>query len=413
MALIATAAIFTGGLPYATPRPVPPVDDSVTALLSAPEGGWVWFNAPNAIHRGARTIFGYISGDGHPMAAQYDHDTGIVSTPQRLYPSHTFESDDHDDAALLRRSSDGRILAYYSKHTANDHYVNVSTNPDDASAWDGPTNIGAAIGAGTVTYMQPVELPSGTIRVFFRDHFEGTSSSPEWAYADAADGETFSGHTSFVRDQGVLTYVTARMGADGRIDFVASGHPAYDTGGSIWHFYWEDGSYYRSDGTLIESALPLDTADMTEVYDGSTTFAWHWDIARVAGDLAIVFATFPGNDGTEHRYQHARWTGSAWAVSEVADAGSGLYSPEVFYSGGIAIDRTDTDLVWYSSNAAGSYDIFRGVRSGETWTPTQMTDDATKDIRPKAIVGHRGALYLRGAYTSYFDWDTGTQYVGP
>lgn len=412
MALIATAAMFTGGTPYATPRPEePPAAPTAMQLLAAPEGGWTWFNAPNALYLDGKTHIGYISGDGHPMAAYYDHATETMSEPVRLYPSHTFEVDDHDDPSLLVRSSDGALLAHFAKHFGDDQYVNVWDGED----WGGPANIGAAINAGTTTYMVPVELPSGTIRVFFRDHYDGVT--PEWAYADSADGETFSGHVSLVREAGILNYLRASMGADGRIDFVASGHPAYETGGSIWHFYWEDGSYYKSDGTLIESALPLDTGDMTEVYDGDTTKSWHWDIARIAGELAIVFATFPGNDGSDHRYQYARWTGSAWTVNEVADAGG--YIPttgsplEVFYSGGIAIDRIDIDRVYYSSNAAGSFDIFRAITpdAGETWGVAALTSDATKDIRPKAVRNADPSLrvvWMRGTYAQYTDWDTGT-----
>lgn len=409
MALVATAALFTGAIPDATPRPPEPEPDPTAfALLAADEGGWSWFNAPNAVYLDGKTHITYITGTGHPMAAYYDHATETMSEPVRMYPSDIFEVDDHDDPSLLVRSSDGALLAYFAIHSGDDQYVNVWDG-----AWSGPSNIGSAINAGTTTYMAPVELPDGTIRVFFRDHYDG--ENVEWAYADAADGETFDGHTSFVRDPGVITYVSPSMGADGRIDFVASGHPAYDTGGSIWHFYWDDGSYYKSDGTLIESALPLDTGDMTKVYDGATTLSWHWDIARIGSDLAIVFATFPGNDGSEHRYQYARWTGSAWTVNEVADAGGTIKTSgdEVFYSGGIAIDRLDVDRVYYSSDAAGSFDIFRGITSdgGATWSVAALTSDATKDIRPKAVRDADPSLrvvWMRGTYAQYTDWDTGT-----
>lgn len=406
--MIATRALFTGAIPYASPPVSAP---TATELLAAPNGGWVWFNQPNAIYDDGRTYFSYIDGAGHPEVAYYDHATESVSTPVDLYPAGVFEVDDHDDPALLRRSSDGHILAYFSIHFGDDQYVNAW----DGSSWGTTANIGADINAGTTTYMAPVELADGTVRVFFRDHYSG--ESVEWAYADAADGETFSGHTSFVRDQGVITYVRPYADGTGRVDFVASGHPAYDTGGSIWHFYYSGGSYYKSDGTLIESALPLATSDMTKVYDGATTKGWHWDIARVGSDLAIVFATFPGNDGSEHLYQYARWTGSAWDVHEIADGGG--YIPtagsplEVFYSGGIAIDRLDIDRVYYSSDAAGDFDMFRAITSdgGATWATAQMTSSSSKDIRPKAVRSADPSLrvlWLHGTYAQYTDWNTGT-----
>lgn len=400
--MLATRAPFTGAIPDVPPR------SAALALTVSPEGGWTWFNAPNAIYHEGKTFIGYISGDGHPMAVQYDHATEIVSTPVRLYPSGVFEVDDHDDAALLRRSSDGRILAYYSVHFGDDQYVNVSTNPDDVTAWDGPVNIGAAIGANITTYMCPIEMPDGSIRVFFRDHYDGVNA--EWAYADSANGETFSGHTSLVR----LTYARPiRAGA--RIHFVASGYAPEEQFG-IWHFYWEGGSYYHSDGTLISASLPLTKDDITEVYDGSTTRAWLWDIAVDGAAPVIAFATFPGNDGIEHRYQYARWTGSAWDVNEVADAGGSITAsppdPEAFYSGGVAIDRTNPNIVYYSSNAAGNRDMFRAVTSdgGSTWRTLALTDDATKDFRPKAVAGPAlplRVLWLSGTYGSFIDWAAG------
>lgn len=400
MALIATAALFTGA-------GAAPALASQT-LLSADDGGWTWFNYPNAVRVGARTHFAYIDGAGHPMAAYVDG--GVVSTPVDLYPSGVFEVDDHDDPALIVRPSDGALLAYFSKHLgADQQYVNVW----NGSAWSGPTQIGDDINADQGSYMQPVSLANGTIRVFFRNHYDA-GASVQWAYSDASDGVTFSGYTPFIDDQGDVTYIRAFDSGAGRIDFVVSGHPAYDTG-SLWHLYYEGGSYYQTDGTLIESALPLDVTDMTLVYDGTTTKGWLWDIARIDGELAITFATFPDNDGSEHRYQYAKWTGASWSVNQVADAGDFIKTAgaEVFYSGGIVIDRLDINRVYYSSNAAGDFDIFRAMTGddGATWSATALTSDSTKDVRPKPVLNPSAALrvvWMRGTYAEYTDWNTGT-----
>lgn len=92
----------------------PPASEVLQAftLASPPNGGWCWFADPRAYYHGGKTFVGWMDGQaGLPMAAEYDHGTGLLSTPDSLYTLATFETDDHDNPALLRRDSDGRILA--------------------------------------------------------------------------------------------------------------------------------------------------------------------------------------------------------------------------------------------------------------------------------------------------------------
>lgn len=383
------------------------------AVSSAPEGGWTWFNSPEAIKVDDRIFTGWHTGDGHPMAAHYDLATRTLSTPQRLYPAGVFEIDDHDNPAFLRRASDGRILAFFSLHTANGTYVNVSTNVGSAAAWNGPTNISSQIGGTRRTYVCPVQFSDGRIRLYFREH--DLSDNPSWRYSDSTDGGvTWSSRTTMVLDSGKLTYTQPVQTGD-RIDFVASGHPSFDSPASIRHFYYDysGNTYHKTDGSSAGS-LPLDSTDMTLVYDGTTTKSWLWDIAisPVTGYPVIAYVTFPGNDGSAHRYHRADWNGSAWSSTTIAgDDGYfptdlGIDAGQAFYSGGIAIDRADTDITYIAREDGADWQIIRYPGDVE------LTSGTGKRVRPIPIFGGSGILAMEGTYTDYLDFDVGTIKAG-
>ncbi|MDQ8184218.1 hypothetical protein [Pelagicoccus sp. SDUM812002] len=108
-----------------------------------------------------------------------------------------------------------------------------------------------------------------------------------------------------------------------------------------------------------------------------------------------------------------------WIQSQVAFAGTHLYSREEHYAGGIAIDPQDTDTLYLSSevdpqsgqpNLTGRYQIFHATRSQVSWNFLQLTFDASQDnIRPVISRNHdfdTVALWLQGRYTNYEDYKT-------
>lgn len=125
-----------------------------------------------------------------------------------------------------------------------------------------------------------------------------------------------------------------------------------------------------------------------------------------------------GQGGTDHRYHYARWLGGRWLVNEIAYGGSRLYPREDDYTGNIAIDPHDPQVVYISTNvdpAGGKplssrhYEIFRGSTRdyGKHWTWTAITSGSTEDnIRPVVPVstGQSVLLWLRGKMTTYTDY---------
>jgi hypothetical protein len=256
---------------------------STFTVSSAPNGGWVWFVDDRAIYYGGKTFFGAITGAGNPIAMEYVHATGITSTPAHLYPAGVFQIDDHDNPSFLRRDSDGRLIAGFTTHVG-DAYANISTNPDDATVWDGPTNLTSQIGSRSAgqgyTYARLVQLldeASDPVYMFFRWH-QDADAPPGHAYLSYSKSTNGGASWGARVDVADLVYHKLAKNGEGRVDFVVSNHPFYGAS-SVYHFYYQGGTYYKSDGTHITASLPLAPSDLTRIYDGSTNRAWVWDIA--------------------------------------------------------------------------------------------------------------------------------------
>lgn len=391
---IATAAIFTGAFAWAPPQGL------VSTLTAAPEGGWTWFNEPRAISRGGVTYFGYTRGsDGAVLAASLDEATMELET----FTLHAaLEIDDHTDPAFVFLP-DGRMMALYAKHSTDGSLrYRITTAAGDISAWAAEATV-PSLPAGIVTYAVPVWLPGDDLRVYYRMLAGGDF---DW-YMSSWDGSTWAAGVAVAEPRYIKVAYT-----DTAIHFIASEHPA-DAQTSLYHFYWEDGAYHQSDGTVITGGLPITTDRMTLVYDGSTEEAWMMDVA-MNGDLPmVVFSSYPGNDGSEHIYRLAEWDGDSWDLQSLGSAGADIHpgtisgNGEPFYSGGAAI--ADPDLLYLSrQSGVGQWSMSRLARVGGEWQEKVLTS-GSKDIRPARVVdGTRlRALWLRGAYTTYLDYSVG------
>jgi hypothetical protein len=390
----------------------------MTALTSAPAGGWTWYNDPRALEYDGVLYFGYVRGsDGSVVVAKWDG-----STVSETVIASAFEVDDHDNPSLLVRASDSRLMAFYSKHsTSGAAKYRVTTNVlPDISAWDAAQTLTPVV-AGDYTYAMPVQLSGeagAPIRLFYR-RYTGTDYDFELNYNRSDDD---GANWLSANRLHASTYTKIATDAT-HIHFACSDHPRWHGQTSIYHFYWDSaaGTWHDSAGDEITPGGPpmIDTDDMTVVYDGATTRAWIHDIALdAAGDPVIVFATFPDNDGSDHRYQYARWTGTEWSVNEVVAAGGTIAETEIggvledYYSGGVALDQDDPSIVYASVESAGDWEVRRYVTSdgGASWWYSVISSGTGKHVRP---VGVRDgslarALWMTGTYDDYIDYSTGT-----
>lgn len=394
---------------------LPTVEGGASAnitLTSAPDGGWTWFQDARALYASGKTFFVYVDGtSGAVEVRQYDHATATVSNAVAL---RTLGTDDHYAPAMLRRASDGKILIFYSSADQTKTYLRVSSSADDVTAFASEADITPS--GGTLHfYHQPVELADGMYLVI-ADQVSG--SNKRWTYSKSTDdGATWSARTSFYQVDGTGNpiYLKAVQNGDSRIDFVATdAHPSNGVS-SIYHFYYEGGSFYRTDGTQITASLPFDHTSLTTVYNAATEGrrAWLWDIA-IDPDThspVIVFASFVST--TDHRYMYARWTGTAWAVTEICTAGGYLYAAQPHYSGGVVLDHETPSVVYASRDDGSQFEMWRFTTTdqGATFTGEALTSSSSgKQMRPVAVRNHAPdlkVLWLSGTYTSYTSFSLG------
>lgn len=377
---------------------------------------WTWFTDPRAVHYNGATYIGWITTSGSVGVSRFVHATETVTS---FTLSVNLQADDHNNPAI-HILPDGRIAAFYCKHNdASGHRYRISTNPDDISAWGAETLISSGITL-PVTYANPRRLSQDPSRLwlFYRAgaggstdnglHYKTTTDLAAWGAQVAVWKNVVGGAVTpyyKIIDDGVK-----------RIHFVATDRHPVGGQSSVYHWYMElDGSniprWYTTDGTEIVSALPHGPSVATLVSDGSTVRRWIWDIALdAAGNPRILGTRYPNNDGTDIRYMLWRWTGSAWAETEICPDGTGLYSPEIFYAGGLCFDSLDCNRIYLSAPISGVREIqeWQSLDDGATWAKlrdiTAGTSAGTLNARPYSPRNHHsalGVLWWRGSYTSF------------
>lgn len=373
------------------------------------DGVWSWFGEPRAIYANGTTFVGAVSRNGHVMVASRVT-AGGASADFTLHAD--LEADDHANPSLLELPS-GKLMAFYTEHVGAQIYYRTTVSAHDITAWEAEQQFVSGTGHG---YPHPVHLPdeggaNGRIHLFWRDGTGATRTSMRVTSDDL--GATWSAAASIFQNAGERPYINLIRNGNGRIDFLATdGHPNEVANNSIYHYYYENGAFFQSDGTEIVAALPFGPGDVTKVYDSVATGlkAWGHDIAIDAmGNPIILFAAFVTT--SDHRYRYARWTGTEWTHVEVAAAGGPLFAGEPFYTAGGAI--YDPDTLYLCRQVSGEFEFWRYTSSdgGETWAGEALTSGGSTYpwMRPVVPVGATAAepvVVLHGRYNTFVDYET-------
>lgn len=385
------------------------------------DGAWCWFNDPRAIyHKGEKeqTYFGWINSVGDVVVASYNHETGeyVESTLIEKY-----EVDDHDNPAIFIRK-DGHIIVWVSKHTSAPAHRFISSNAEDITSWN---NDNYQFGVN-VTYPYPFQVED-QIYVFYR----GLNWHPTVVISDD-NGATVGEPQQVVTGGGDRPYARYCQDKTGAIHMAfTTGHPRQEANNKIYYACYKNGAFYKADGTFIKNytgtstALNIDNNDAETVYPSDNGKGWIWDITvDSANNPVMVYASFPSD--TDHRYHYARWDGSNWVRTEIADAGKwfpqtpeGAGEPEPNYSGGIALDYDDPSVLYLSKQVKGVFEIFKYSTpdKGATWKEQAITWNSPSDIvnvRPIVPRHHKKGFFevvwMRGKYRYYQDYHTSLVY---
>ncbi len=379
------------------------------------EGAWCWFADPRALHVNGsfrRTYVGWLDRQGGVRVRSHDHDTGAAASA--LLHAH-LQVDDHANPALLFRP-DRHLLVFYSAHNGHRMLYRRSARPEDVTDWGPeqtiPTNTPGTQG---YTYPNPVQLGAEADRIYL--FWRGGDWNPAFATHDAGPA-AWSPARNFIRAPGQRPYVKVVSDGHATIHFAfTDGHPRNVLTG-IFHAFYRDGAFYRSDGTAIAdlARLPFTPAQATHVYDphASGVRAWVHDVALDAtGAPLIVYADL--HSAQDHRYVYARWNGDHWVRHPVVRAGGTIAGDgrEGYYSGGITFDHENPATVWLSREISGVHEVERWQTpdGGATWSHEAITSHSpVPNVRPIATRGpHGGALdlvWMRGSYPNYTHYQT-------
>ena len=383
------------------PTPVVETPPVITA-----NGAWCWFSDPRAVyHEGeqAQTFAGWVEDTGNIVVGAFDHQAGTLTT----HVVHdTLEVDDHANPSLLIRP-DGHLMVFYSKHTGENIKIRRSLRPEDASAWEPMREImpndTASYEPGLrnkYCYTNPYQLADEGHRIYL--FWRGLGNKPNLTYSDDggvtwAPGRIVVQPAETYKDQ--RPYLKVASNGTNRLHLAfTDGHPRNEPTNGIYYARYQDGAFYKADGTLITAleALPFGPRDADVVYDARETNvrAWIWDVAEGSeGHPVIVYTRLPEVD--DHRYHYAAYDGEQWHDHEITRAGGwfpqtpeGEEEREQHYSGGVVLDHSDPSVVYLSREVDGVFEIERWTTQdrGVTWASEAVTTGSSYDnVRPVVV----------------------------
>lgn len=392
--MLARRLLLRGGGSFTPPPPPANLD-----LTASPDGTWTSPQFPKAFGYGGKTYFVWNNTtSGDEKVGQVVNATGAVTSHVL---NAALESDNHSSPAVLVRSSDRRVLTAVTKHDGPHIGFQISTNPEDISAFDAEQSV---LSAGDYTYPMLVELAGGVIYLVYRNFAGGTGRI---AYVKSATGGSpgsWSGETLlYTGPSGHVPYWRIATDWDRYIHFIATDvEPG--TADNVGHFYLDGTTdkLYQSDGTEITASKPFAFADITLVKSGAAgTLAVQAVCVDGSGNPSCALEQQTG--GTTLSCRNVRWNGSSWDDVEVTTT---TWFTANHFLPTIALHPRNPDLMYVPKPVSGYYEIFRYTRSGGVWSGVQLTSGSTADnFWPEFASGSGSieAIWQKGTYTSDLD----------
>lgn len=373
-----------------------------TGILTE-DGAWCWFSDPRAIWtQDHRLITGWVKKDGSIEAAEMDQ-LGTSIRTHILYDQ--LEIDDHDNPAFAEMPG-GEILCMYTWHGSRNGIIWQRTDRSGAiHTFSAPKVIRPGIETllpqyprETYTYANPYYLTDEKTTYSFG---RWVGYKPNWIKS-MDGGESWSEEKVIISrkpfDPGNRPYVKYASDGKSRIHLVfTDGHPHVEPLNSVYHCYYENNAFWRSDGSKICSVqeLPFEPEEATVIYQASeqTGRAWLADIGLdEEGTPYVLYTRHP--DETDHRY-HYSWFDQAtsqWTDHEICRAGKwfpqtppGTEEREQHYHGNLSIHPSRPNTIFLSRQIQGRFEIEKRVTPdrGKTWQITPITQHSTYDqVRP-------------------------------
>jgi hypothetical protein len=397
-------------------------------------GGWCWYQDERAIvdTDTNQLIIGSVQ-NSHVNIVHWDIAAGRGTT--NTIDSALPYTDDHDTPAIVK-TKDGGYAAMWAGHR-NDCYSR--TSHFDGNSWSNKSNFdwspyGCVVdGDDMVTYANAWYLGD---RLY--SYVRSIGTSPNYLYSDD-DGKswTLGGRlTSTPRVGYVAGYYKYWGNNVDRIDWLGTEAHPRDEDNSLYHGYIQDGANHNSNGDVIDADFT--DSDAKEVTEYTKVFATGSSLGGVAlnhagnadlvryddGTIAAIWTARvagSGSDDPDKRLLYARFDGSEWKLTYLAQAGTKLYDSEQDYTGLGALDPNNPEVIYISTpydprtdegDFYGKKELWKGVTcdGGTTfeWTPITANSsmDNLRPVVPKWDGSHRAVLWMRGTYSSAQSFDT-------
>jgi hypothetical protein len=383
------------------------------------DGAWSWFGDPRAVTHDGRTYVGWVDHEGDIKLSSYDHSTGdrVTATLQAR-----LNEDDHANPSIHVRP-DGRLMVFYSRHVGPAMHYRISSQPGDVSSWEAPQTIPTnSLGGFGYTYPNPIRLEDESATYLF---WRGGNYNPTFSIQQDGSSSWTPART-IIRFAGERPYVKYDSSGGDTIHMAyTNAHPGEFESVNMYYARVRGGNVERVGGQQIGSLddpIAPDEGDL--VYDVAAP-TWVHDVAvDSSGRPVIVFASFPSP--SDHRYHYAHWTGSAWDVHEITPAGGSIRGDgkSPYYSGGLTLDHEDPSRVYLSRQVGSSWQVetwtTTAAAHGTSWASQPLSAGSTeKNVRPvsprgmTATGGEMSAIWMRGAYPDYWNYETAVQAFTP
>ena len=373
-------------------------------------GGWSWFSDPRAIIDNNQFIIGSVAGTTANGATAGDVNVTSVNLSTGL-PTETLlhaalEQDDHDVPAFSVLP-DGRILAVYQKHGANNNALwRVSSSPGETTSWNAEQTsvVNTANDGNGNTYANPFYLstPNEVVNLSRAVGYDPnyslftnlTNTTPTFAYgghwmywknpntgpltggngrpyvkyasngADTIwfattedspqnfDNSLYAGYMQFT-NTGSATLHTSTGASLGNISTATAptGSANPPTSGNAGDLPSGTGlSYLPTDFTpIVKANATFNGIDLT---GKSVGWASSMQIANTGNPYLgfVVIDNLNGGFGNDLEYYYAHFSTGAWHVDRVGFAGLPLYNGQNQYAGLLAVDPLNPNRIFFSAD---------------------------------------------------------------
>ncbi|HYQ58214.1 MAG TPA: BNR-4 repeat-containing protein [Draconibacterium sp.] len=367
------------------------------------DGAWCWFSDPRAIYGNENEIItGWVKKDGSIEVASLNIASG-ESKFNNIYPE--FEFDDHDNPAFTMLPN-GNIFTMYAWHAPDKGVVsNTTTNGTDVASFGENVvykpktdELLKNFPRETYTYANPFVLSEENNKLFVFGRWIGFKPN---VIISEDNGNTWSEQYVVMSDKpftpGNRPYVKYHSNGKSKIHMIfTDGHPRVEPTNSVYYCYYENGAFWKVDGSKICTLdeLPFHVTDASVVYkaDEEKGRAWICDVVEKDGTPYILYTRHPQE--TDHRYHYAWYNSSTsgWEDYEICKAGKwfpqtpeGRREREPHYMGNMTFNPNKPNEIYLSREINDVFEIEKRTTNdgGKTWDILPVTQNSTLDnVRP-------------------------------